>query len=143
MDSINDIDLPETDPVPETEAAPQAAAAPVAKEKKPRKSKKKSVLTIVLLLVFFLVIAPVGTYFGTYLMAIKNAKDGNFETADKLLLLKPLTDKHDNVLLRYIAQLLLFLIQYKDRFIIILIILPLQDQMLPIKTSSSTLLSFK
>ena len=102
MDSINDIDLPETDPVPETEAAPQAAAAPVAKEKKPRKSKKKSVLTIVLLLVFFLVIAPVGTYFGTYLMAIKNAKDGNFETADKLLLLKPLTDKHDNVLLIYI-----------------------------------------
>lgn len=102
MDSINDIDMPETDPVPETEAAPQAAAAPVAKEKKPRKSKKKSVLTIVLLLVFFLVIAPVGTYFGTYLMAIKNAKDGNFETADKLLLLKPLTDKHDNVLLIYI-----------------------------------------
>ena len=40
MDSINDIDMPETDPVPETEAAPQAAAAPVAKEKKPRKSKK-------------------------------------------------------------------------------------------------------
>ena len=102
MDSINDIDMPETDPVPETEAAPQAAAAPVAKEKKPRKSKKKSVLTIVLLLVFFLIIAPVGTYFGTYLMAIKNAKDGNFETADKLLLLKPLTDKHDNVLLIYI-----------------------------------------
>ena len=102
MDSINDIDMPETEPVPETEAAPQAAAAPVAKEKKPRKSKKKSVLTIVLLLVFFLIIAPVGTYFGTYLMAVKNAKDGNFETADKLLLLKPLTDKHDNVLLIYI-----------------------------------------
>lgn len=102
MDSINDIDMPETEPVPETEAAPQAAAAPVAKEKKPRKSKKKSVLTIVLLLVFFLIIAPVGTYFGTYLMAVKNAKDGNFETAGKLLLVKPLTDKHDNVLLIYI-----------------------------------------
>ena len=102
MDSINDIDMPETEPVPETEAAPQAAAAPVAKEKKPRKSKKKSVLTVVLLLVFFLIIAPVGTYFGTYLMAVKNAKDGNFETAGKLLLVKPLTDKHDNVLLIYI-----------------------------------------
>ena len=102
MDSINDIDMPETEPVPETEAAPKAAAAPVAKEKKSRKSKKKSVLTVVLLLVFFLIIAPVGTYFGTYLMAVKNAKDGNFETAGKLLLVKPLTDMHDNVLLIYI-----------------------------------------
>ena len=102
MDSITDIDMPETEPIPETEAAPKAAAAPVAKEKKSRKSKKKSVLTVVLLLVFFLIIAPVGTYFGTYLMAVKNAKDGNFETAGKLLLVKPLTDMHDNVLLIYI-----------------------------------------
>ena len=100
MDPINDIDIekPETETVPETEGARE----PAAKEKKPAKPKNKAVLTVVLLLVFFLIIAPLGTYFCTYLLAIKNAKDGNFETADKLLLVKPLTDMHDNVLLIYV-----------------------------------------
>ncbi|MBR4430555.1 MAG: hypothetical protein IKS75_04585 [Clostridiales bacterium] len=100
MDPINDIDIekPETETVPETDGAREAAA----EEKKPAKSKKKTVLTVVLLLVFILIIAPLGTYFCTYLLAIKNAKDGNFETADKLLFVKPITDMHDNVLLIYV-----------------------------------------
>lgn len=91
-----------TEQAPEAEEESVVETEPVAQTKKPKKSKKKVVLLVVLLLVFILIIAPVGTYFGTYLLAVKNAKDGNFETADKLLLVKPLTDKHDNILLIYV-----------------------------------------
>lgn len=82
--------------------AKKAAMLEAKAAKKAKKSKKKVVLLVVLLLIFLLIIAPVGTYFGTYFLAIKNAKDGNFETADKLLLVKPLTDMHDNILLIYV-----------------------------------------
>lgn len=86
----------------EAKEAKKAAKLEAKAAKKAKKSKKKVVLLVVLLLIFLLIIAPVGTYFGTYFLAIKNAKDGNFETADKLLLVKPLTDMHDNILLIYV-----------------------------------------
>ena len=91
----------EAEPTAEPTAEPKKAKK-AKKVKKAKKSKKKIVLLIVLLLVFFLIIAPVGAYFGTYFLAVKNAKDGNFETADKLLLIKPLTNLHDNILLIYV-----------------------------------------
>ena len=100
------VEVPEAEPVaeavPATEEIPEAEPEKVKKTKKAKKGKKKVVLTVVLLLVFLLIVAPVGTYFGTYFLAVKNAKDGNFETAGKLLLVKPLTDMHDNILLIYV-----------------------------------------
>ena len=73
-----------------------------ADKKEKKKTKKRVGPLIVLLFVFLLIIAPVGTYFTTYLLAVKNAKDKDFKSADKMLICRPLTNLHDDLLIIYV-----------------------------------------
>ena len=82
--------------------AQKKAAKLEAKAAKKAKKKGKKALLIVLLAVFFLVILPVGGYAATYLIAKDKVTNQEFETANRLLLIKPLTELHDEKLVKYV-----------------------------------------
>lgn len=82
--------------------AQKKAAKMEAKAAKKAKKKGKKALLIVMLAVFFLVILPVGGYAATYLIAKDKVTNQEFETANRLLFIKPLTELHDEELVKYV-----------------------------------------
>lgn len=83
--------------------ADEKAAAEEAEALAKKKRKKR---TAVALLVIFLALASAAAaYLVPYFLANKKADAGDFKSADKLLFLKPLTEKHDPQLLRYVEAL--------------------------------------
>ena len=70
-------------------------------EEKPKK-KRRNPIVIVLISVAILAIALLGTYFGCYIGAKNNARNRDFSSADKLLILSVVTELHDPDLVAYI-----------------------------------------
>ena len=70
-------------------------------EEKPKK-KRRNPIVIILISVAILAIALLGTYFGCYIGAKNNARNRDFSSADKFLILSVVTELHDPDLVAYI-----------------------------------------